>query len=114
MPEDRGCFLDAEEVKMSKIFSAEPPIVYGAYIMMCTVCLATFHTGAEKAVMTLPGNESPAHNINLRLLNDKGWIVNDLMVLHDIPFAYKHLPCTITFADSSSLIGTNKLRMRGY
>jgi len=47
-------------------------------------------------------------------VNDQGWIVNDLMVLHDIPFAYKHLPCTITVADSSSLIGTNKLRMRGY
>jgi hypothetical protein len=33
--------------------------------MMCTVCLATFHTGAEKAVVTLPGriNEGAQNHI---------------------------------------------------
>ncbi|KAJ4850867.1 hypothetical protein Tsubulata_007102 [Turnera subulata] len=112
MLEDPGCILQVEDAKMSKIYSAELPTglqtlmeVFGGGTMELKIMeksgFLDYVTTPWEAVKTgvyerhrsyrftrhvsIFGGEVTCTQQKSPLENDRGWIINEVMVLHDVP-----------------------------
>ncbi|KAK7281951.1 hypothetical protein RIF29_10359 [Crotalaria pallida] len=130
IPEDIGFILDDEE-KMSKIYSAELPIkmrsAMGIFdggnlehkIMLRTGCM-NYETTAWELVkpdvferrvsyklnrhVSVFGGEVTSTQQKIPNANTGGWIVNEIMALHDVPFA-EHFRIHFRYKIEKSALG---------
>ncbi|KAL4347535.1 hypothetical protein GQ457_17G019330 [Hibiscus cannabinus] len=140
--EDAGSILDVEDIEMSKIYTAELPICITSVmeifdggelehkIMEKSGCLNYVPTTWEQVEcksgvyerrvtykfnrhVSIFGGEVTCKQQKCPTANDEGWIVNEVMLLHDVPFS-DHFRVKLRYQVEKSSLAQNACRCDAY